>query len=491
MLRNINNLVVAISIVLIVILATPIQNGDAQESEPVWQPVTRLGGDQIPAMWPTVIVDNYKSVHVFWTELLDSQESSDYVIMHTMKTGQGEWTTPIDIIIRDSWPYSHPHGVILDGKIYLIWSEWSGLYFSSAPLIGSDSAANWQKKQVIAQQTGINQNAIVVDQTGTIHVIYSELAANLSGDGNIYYLTTIDGGDYWTSPLQISKVVDPKNMVCNNPDLAVDNQGGLYAAWGESRYINDGINTSWRERGVLFTRSIDMGENWEVPIDISDPNPTSTLWEAAPSIGVDTEGQVSLVWTCGENPFRCYRYSSDHGATWNPIENILNPFMSLAGWDGMVVTLNGDLHLITQLRYPENMYYSVKPRNGSWIGPTPISDNQEIAYGHYPEVTSDEERLYVVFQQSDKAGQVWYAEGWLTNSISFPLIPKATPTFSPTVSISTPRPQTSEIVNTPSPTVTISVIGNSSSTLWPLILAAIVPGIMVVTILLLKKFRNV
>jgi hypothetical protein len=319
-----------------------------------------------------------------------------------------------------------------------------------------------------------------------MHVVFSTLGPpNINADGNVYYLMSPDGGNFWTSPQKISNVTDPKNVVSTDPHLAIDSRGELFAVWAEARNV-----TFWRERAIFFTKSNDNGENWEVPIIVSEPNPTQELWEAAPTIGIDVEDNIHLVWTCGNVTNRCYRYSSNHGASWEQIERILTPFESLAGWDSMIVTPIGDLYLLAQMRQPMNVYYSVKPLNGNWIGPTPISNNPEIQDAHFLESTSDGERLFVVFQQSDAEGPIWYTEGWLTNKISFPLIPEFT-TTSQIVSTITPQTQTNEPTNSPSPKVTIRDFGDSAPTQWPLIISVITPVLLIVSILLLKHFLGI
>ena len=92
---------------------------------------------------------------------------------------------------------------------------------------------------------------------GAAYVVYSLI----SGDGaetrsQIYFKRSLDCGNTWSDPVQISSIADPINQ---GATLAVDpNSGAIYIAW--RRFTADGTDDS-----IMVTRSLDQGRKWDPP----------------------------------------------------------------------------------------------------------------------------------------------------------------------------------------------------------------------------------
>ena len=389
-----------------------------------WAPTEVIGGQETPAMWPMVAADPWGRVHAIWTQSADKGQPNVGLIMYRMKDQDG-WHRPIDIMIRDNWAYSHPDLTFDSDNAYMIWAEWNGLYFSQAPSWEIGNAAKWKPKRLIVPQSGIDQSRIAVSKDGTLHIVYSRLGKGLLGDGNVYYLSSFDGGENWSTPRLLSNVTDANLTASLRVRMAVDEGGVVHVVWSEVRAPR------WIGRAILYTHSLKNAETWSVPLELSEPNSDDRLWEAAPSIAVDHNGVVHLVWVCGEHTHRCYRSSSDGGTTWSPIQRILGNFESLAGWDSLIVDGEDRLHLIAQLRTPENVYHVMKLSYQPWGIPVPIVSIPEARQAHYPRVAITRSNELHVVMQPDKAGPIWYAEGKIPGN---PEPVMSTPTITPTPS---------------------------------------------------------
>ena len=383
-----------------------------------WEPTIVIGGEGVEAMWPTVVADPYGRVHVFWVQPYEDYEPGVAAIMHRMQD-ENDWNVATDIVMRDTWVYSHPDAVFSTDTAYLIWSEWTGLYFSSAPIDQVDDPRGWTVKQPIASQTGIEQSRIVRGSGGILHVAYTRLAGGLGGDGNIYYIQSSDGGSTWSEPLALNMVPDSATYASITVRMILDQASIVHVVWAEESA------PSWISRSVYYTRRLPDSGNWTDPIVLSDPNPDNILWEAAPSIVVDSKGDLHLVWVCGVVTNRCYRYSLDNGENWSPTERILGRFESLAGWDDLVADAEGGIHFVAQLRSPENVYHAQKLLGSDWGIPFPAYTLPEATGAHYVSAVLTQGNLLHVVSTSDRGGAIWYGMGVLPVN-SLPVLPVPT-----------------------------------------------------------------
>jgi hypothetical protein len=410
----------------------------------IWEPTDVIGGDVVKAMWPIITADPYDRLHVFWVQPYENDDSRQAAIMHRMKDEHG-WNDENDIVIRDDWAYSHPYAAISKVTAYLIWAEWSGLFFSRAAIDSMDDASEWEIKQQISLHTGIDQSRIIVDREGNMSVIYSRLSSGLGGDGNIYYLTSRDGGTNWTEPIAVTRVTDGALRANLGVRMTIDQVGILHVVWSEE------VAPSWIGRTVYYSRYQADIESWTEPVVLSGDNPGYTLWEAAPSITTDSNGILHVVWVCGRKTYRCYRYSNNHGESWSSIQHILDSYESLAGWDDIVADEEGGIHLVAQLRSPNNVYHVTKPSDGEWENPFPAYTSREASQAHYMSAVLTNGNILHIVSTSYQGGAIWYGSGILqlrsshaifmpttqTKNIEFPypIEPKdSIPAISPTSS---------------------------------------------------------
>jgi hypothetical protein len=90
---------------------------------------------------------------------------------------------------------------------------------------------------------------------------------------------------------------------------------------------------------VMFSRSIDGGQTWSIPVRVNDDPTTNGAWQWFATMGVAPNGRIDVIWNDtrdnpgGSNLSRVYySYSIDEGTTWTANVAKTPQFDSLIGW---------------------------------------------------------------------------------------------------------------------------------------------------------------
>jgi len=135
-------------------------------------------------------------------------------------------------------------------------------------------------------------------------IIYSAWQASRGGDGDIYFNTSEDNGASWLTEDTRLNVI---SRYCENPFLACDNRGYVYAVWqGRSEDTPD----------IYFNYSHDSGLTWQAEdarIEVDGALPRN------PRIACDRGGTIYLIWEDESDgrPALYFRRSDDRGGTWS------------------------------------------------------------------------------------------------------------------------------------------------------------------------------
>lgn len=139
---------------------------------------------------------------------------------------------------------------------------------------------------------------IAVDGSGVVHVVY-----HTPDNYTVFYTRTKDGGASWSSPFQLST----DTLIAHGPNIAVGPDNRLHVAW---------VNGVSGDPTHIFYRRFVPGSGWDpTPTDISG---TLAYDAQTPSISVDLEGRVHVVWHIGVEdslPSVYYTRSSAGGAS--------------------------------------------------------------------------------------------------------------------------------------------------------------------------------
>ncbi len=219
-------------------------------------------------------VDSSGLLHVVWCD----DTPGDYEIYHKKSTdGGANWTSAKRLTWTagfSGWPALAASPV---GDLHVVWSDdQSGskaIYYKKS----SDSGATWSAmKRLTWTSVDSDNQELVADPSSCLHLIW---IAQSSGNSDIYYKRSKDGGDSWTAAERLTWTSGSSGC----PAIAADPSGALSVVWGDNTPGN------WE---IHYKRSSDGGMTW---------TPVKRLtWTSGysydPAQVVDSLGLVHLVW---------------------------------------------------------------------------------------------------------------------------------------------------------------------------------------------------
>ena len=209
--------------------------------------------------------------------------STSAVLASRSTDGGRTWSTPAVLINDVNAYFNDKDSITADPTdatlVYAVWDRLTPDDRGPAMLARStDGGLSWETPSVIFDP-GVHQqtlnNQIVVLPDGTVVDFFTQL--DFSG-GNLPVATlqivrSIDKGMSWSSPYTISPVqsVGTSDLATGVPvrdgstlgSIAVGPHGELAATWQDARFSTSGFD------GIAFSRSLDGGLTWSVPVGIN------------------------------------------------------------------------------------------------------------------------------------------------------------------------------------------------------------------------------
>jgi hypothetical protein len=224
-----------------------------------------------------------------WLECTDSSCSKKSLIASRYETDQ--WSSPT--VIASSEYINVPRlAASIHGELLAVWLEQGVTVKSSWWKNGS-----WAPADTIAQNTSANLMEAVVDSEGVATVIWSMGQVEVARSQ----------GDHWASSETLCKVETTESGYswCGEPQLAVDRDNVVTAAWVASRSQSpDGLNAPISSR-------FENGK-WDEPVNITDE---TTGQHRLLRLASDKIGTVTAFWVLGSEAQSSQYYDS----VWHPV----------------------------------------------------------------------------------------------------------------------------------------------------------------------------
>ena len=289
--------------------------------------------------------DGAGNLYAAWLDDIDYR----YEVCFSRSSDLGKnWTAPVIIdTIEDISPWKGEFGRIImaadhTGHIYVLW-EYNQAYTTDMNMIyfsrSSDFGSTWSPASI--RWTYAHDPAIALDRHGNIDLVFALMTIVPSQQMWIQFVRSTDQGLTWSTPTDVSTPV----VISLYPDIAVDGSDYSYAVWLE--------NVAGQCR-LKFSRATDpTGTGWTPALTIYGF--PGTVCTASPVIALDRAKNINVVWldlSVGDGDLFFSR-SIDLGANWSVPLNISNT-SGISRSPDMAVDRFGHLDIV----FSDNTYYS-------------------------------------------------------------------------------------------------------------------------------------
>lgn len=286
--------------------------------------------------FPSIAVDRSNNINVVYTkQTLNAVESYDLIFVRSTE-GEGiHWTTPLNLTYGLAvWSkytdigigmYNNSEQIALAFNSYMMTNTRNIFFISS-----DDSGQTWSSPVNVSKIVGYaNEVSMALDTNGNIYMIWLEYSSlTNSYMYNIAFNLSHDFGASWGN----SVLLTTGQVANKSPDIDVGELNRVYAAWIEQE---DDLYP------IVFISSQDGGVHWTTPVSL-----VNTVERARrPVVAADNAGNVYLYYF---NDSGCFiRRSVDRGITWEtpisiPIAQYGNGDIALDEEGNIYLTITDD-----------------------------------------------------------------------------------------------------------------------------------------------------
>ncbi len=246
-------------------------NGGLADKDSIW--VTASGRiyatwDEGNVMWLSWSDDGGST----WASFVDPDDSPGNVL------GAIVVTNATGTIFLTWWDFG---AGFPNGDIYLDWSADGRTWHTDQRInsVAGSASGNFPKYPLPAMN--LDQNS------GAIYVTWADMR---NGNSDIFMSASTDGGLTWSANKKIND--DTGSRIQYMPDLAIDSQGTVHAAWEDSR------NGAWN---IFYSNSTDGGATWAANLRVSSEDTPASYDRPGDYFAIEAgpNDYIYVIWTDG------------------------------------------------------------------------------------------------------------------------------------------------------------------------------------------------
>jgi hypothetical protein len=347
---------------------------------------------------PSVVIDSNDTIYVVWQ---DNRDGNYNIYLKKSTDSAKTWSSDIKVTnttYQSGWPQI---SIDSNDTLHLLWLEEDETSGSWQPYDNDykqilyknsgDGGNIWTSEVQIAANTGRMQTRgldIAVGQDDGLHVSYSKYSPS-----RIYYRNSTDHGNSWSTPKIIGSDQD-----CARPNfIAADNLGHVYVAFH-----------AWGNTGdIKFVKSDDNGDSWSGATTLIGgigwsvhPNIATTDYGFIILTYIDNYGVGSDPWN---DPMEIYvKISYDYANSWGPRIRLTDDNFN-AHWPNTILDSQNNSHIVWYDDRDGNweIYYTKVDSNGNTL----IDDTRltyDPAVSSLPKIIMDSNSTCHVFWQDNR-----------------------------------------------------------------------------------------
>jgi N-acetylneuraminic acid mutarotase len=193
--------------------------------------------------------------------------------------------------------------VDLEGNVHVVWSDsrddnlyWIDVYYAKSADNGKSFGPNVRVNDDLAKE---EQTGAVISTGENLDVFVAWIDTrdyvNAHRNRGGYFAKSTDGGQTFGPNIKVNDHPGALGVYWRPITIASHGTDDVYVAWQDHR--NYDPHTTGKD--IYFSKSTDGGETFGTNVRVSDDNATS--WEGIPSMDVDPEGNIYIVWTDKRN----------------------------------------------------------------------------------------------------------------------------------------------------------------------------------------------
>jgi hypothetical protein len=225
---------------------------------------------------PIIVVDASFNLHVVW----EAGTAGNSEVYYKKSTDAGvTWTTAK----RLSWTLDKSENPIIkagsSNLLHLVWREEMAANAEIFHKKSTDGGATWSAAKRITWNSGYSVHPdLALDSSDNPGVVWQD---DTPGNTEVYYKKSTDGGASWTTNKRLTWTPG----FSTDPAMSVDSLGHLHLI-----FMDDSLG----HFEVYYRKSLDGGMTWATMRRLT----WSIYAQGSPDFGVDSSGNIHLVWEC-------------------------------------------------------------------------------------------------------------------------------------------------------------------------------------------------
>jgi len=321
----------------------------AQWAQADWSPPKRLTWTSGVSSSPAIAVDSGAAIHVVWQEYI-----SDNLEISYKRSGNGgtSWSPNRRLTWTEGWSGGPSIAIDSNDAISIAWEDVvtpgnGEIYFKRSP----DGGTTWNPAKRLTWASGYSRSpALAIGSDDAVHLLWED---NTSGNFEIYYRKTTDGGATWGATQRLTW----NSGSSYSPAMAIDSSNRIHIVWHDFT-----PNDFYAE--IYYKRSTDGGTTW-LPAQRMTWTSGSSL---SPAIAAVSSQTIHVVWdddTPGNNEVY-HKKSTNGGANWSPAKR-LSWTSGQSAYSALVIDSTNAVHVIWRDYTPGNyeIYYKSSADGGA------------------------------------------------------------------------------------------------------------------------------